>query len=336
MSYQLLLNLSSLWKAPSTLYILPLLPSRSSGCLVCAFSLQHSRSISPLQVFALNLPIRRKTREMEHAWRGAESELLRIGRRTGAAALFVLSGGGAAAGCAAEGDFVLRTVTRAGTPLAMLVCAVGEHGWILAADAAVVRVGPRKFAFAFPGFVYALSLPDGCFDHDVARFELVLERFSRYCNYAGKRDSDFCTHRRGSDFWVSAYSKIATLCGAPSPPAPAATAAALPAARQFSAATKIVVQVFKNVVRPEEYIAMGGASSRPVPAFVFPLLSGLCDVVELLRSSAAPADDERPPGSWQFNAAGLARIRHTVAAMAEIIRAGSDCAAGGDLLAELA
>ncbi|CAA7395789.1 unnamed protein product [Spirodela intermedia] len=265
---------------------------------------------------------------------GAESELLRIGGRVGPAELAVVCGDANAAVARVDGgDFSLVAVTREGTPLCLLACSVGDHRWLLARDSPVIRVGPRKFSFAFPGFFYGLSLPDGSFDRDVDRFELVLERFCTYQNHAGRRDAEFSPRRRDTDFWASAYAKIDLLSSSALPPrgysSPPAAALSIQSAHRASSATKLVAQALKAIANPSHHIHISGDISGGA-TFVFPTLRVVSDVAHVLQAAAgdlsggamtplrrcSPLPGGGGAACWHFNLAGLLLILRTVSAVA--------------------
>lgn len=120
---------------------------------------------------------------------GVDAKLLRLGGgAAGRALLYVVCGGlNESVACVQSGDFSVTATRRSGsTPLTMVSCVVGEHQWPLAGDSPALRVGPRKFSFAFPGFFYGLALPEGCSDEEVEKLESILSTFCTYEDHAGE------------------------------------------------------------------------------------------------------------------------------------------------------
>ncbi|MQM06689.1 hypothetical protein Taro_039515 [Colocasia esculenta] len=261
---------------------------------------------------------------------GVDTELLRLGGPTGPALLHVVCGSvNQCVACIQSGDLSVIAVRRSGSPLSMVSCVVGDHQWPLAFDSPALRVGLRKFFFAFPGFFYGLALPEGSSDEDVERLETILKMFCTYENEAGEE----------------AYPKMKKLSiRGPSPgtplPEPSTrdeTTAKLQRALRTSAAAKLVTKVLlRNAVDPKLHVditaPVTSASLAAGPHVLASLrtVSDVVDAVEAARgigvggwSMAPDLWVEPPDGSsyWHFNVAGLTMVLRAVAAVAARARA---------------
>ncbi|MQL71760.1 hypothetical protein Taro_004067 [Colocasia esculenta] len=282
---------------------------------------------------------------------GAVAELVRIGGTAGHALLSIVCGRTSESVARVDsGDYSVVLIVRSGTnPLCLLSCVVGEHQWPLSRDSPVLRVGPRRFSFAFPGFFYGLTLPEGCFDEDVRKLEVILHTFCSYENHARERGA-----RSGIDFWASSYAKIKKLTFGPAqsatlrgrsgnPPLPTVQRGPREKATlmwqralRTSAATKLVAKVlFGDAVDPDlhvEFTVPGAAATTSASgSYVIARLRAITDVVDAVEAargvgmgswSMAPCHWAPaiilPDGAmhWHFNMRGLTLVLRALAAVA--------------------
>ncbi|CAL9136038.1 unnamed protein product [Musa textilis] len=133
--------------------------------------------------------------------KGADTELLAL--HSGSAELLLLCGERFDAVQAFRtGRLSLHMIRAKGNPVCMVSCIVGDHQWMLAKDSLVLRVDPRKYVFAMPGFCYGLALPGSGSDHECRTLEEILARFCAY------RDLEA---EEGADIWAHAYDEMTKL-----------------------------------------------------------------------------------------------------------------------------
>ncbi|XP_077214336.1 uncharacterized protein LOC143849171 [Tasmannia lanceolata] len=142
---------------------------------------------------------------------GTDTEMKRIL----GAELAVMGGGDSRAISIRAGEFAIRAVNQTESPLFLTICLVDEHQWPVAKDSPVLRVGPRRFSFALPAFVYGLTLPESCSEGDLKKLEWILMKYSVYEDCSGKEDdTTFCMAESETktgtetEFWTWASSKI--------------------------------------------------------------------------------------------------------------------------------
>ncbi|KAH9574248.1 hypothetical protein CY35_01G046900 [Sphagnum magellanicum] len=78
------------------------------------------------------------------------------------------------------GDFSLRLLKQAHSPLAAVVAAVGEVQWPVGKDAPVLKVWNRRYTFALPGLVYGILFPNDTPEHVIEQLEGVMDRFCTF------------------------------------------------------------------------------------------------------------------------------------------------------------
>ncbi|CAM6045527.1 unnamed protein product [Sphagnum compactum] len=78
------------------------------------------------------------------------------------------------------GDFSLRLLKQAHSPLAAVVAAVGEVQWPVGKDAPVLKVWNRRYTFALPGLVYGILFPDDTPEHVIEQLEGVMDQFCTF------------------------------------------------------------------------------------------------------------------------------------------------------------
>lgn len=119
---------------------------------------------------------------------GMETELLSILAAAApgpAVRLFVLCGDRfEAAHLFRSGGLSLHMARVEGHPVSMATCTVGDHQWMLARDALVVRIDARVFVFELPGCFYAVVVPpDAAGGAAERKCATMAEIFSRFCAY---------------------------------------------------------------------------------------------------------------------------------------------------------
>ncbi|THU47088.1 hypothetical protein C4D60_Mb09t11820 [Musa balbisiana] len=100
------------------------------------------------------------------------------------------------------GRLSLHMIRAKGNPVCMVSCMVGDHQWMLAKDSLVLRVDPRKYVFAMPGFCYGLALLGSGSDHECRTLDEILARFCAYRDIAAEE---------GADIWAHAYDEMTKL-----------------------------------------------------------------------------------------------------------------------------
>jgi len=110
------------------------------------------------------------------------------------------------------GDFSLRLLKQAHSPLAAVVAAVGEVQWPVGKDAPVLKVWNRRYTFALPGLVYGILFPNDTPEHVIEQLEGVMDQFCTFevhqemvAKFAGKSQ---CCCRSEPDFCLHATTKI--------------------------------------------------------------------------------------------------------------------------------
>ncbi|KAH8971375.1 hypothetical protein BDL97_02G137900 [Sphagnum fallax] len=79
-----------------------------------------------------------------------------------------------------SGEFSLRLLKQARTPLAAVVAAVGQVQWPVGKDAPVLKVWNRRYTFALPSLVYGIVFPD---DTSAEAIELLEDVMDRFCTF---------------------------------------------------------------------------------------------------------------------------------------------------------
>jgi len=105
---------------------------------------------------------------------GSEKELVKIG----GAQLCLIDGEESMV--MQSGEFSLRLLKQACTPLAAVVAAVGQVQWPVGKDAPVLKVWNRRYTFALPGLVYGIVFPD---DTSAEAIELLEDVMDRFCTF---------------------------------------------------------------------------------------------------------------------------------------------------------
>ncbi|CAL9169977.1 unnamed protein product [Musa hybrid cultivar] len=100
------------------------------------------------------------------------------------------------------GRLSLHMIRAKGNPVCMVSCMVGDHQWMLAKDSLVLRVDPRRYVFAMPGFCYGLALLGSGSDNECRTLEEILARFCAYRDIAAEE---------GADIWAHAYDEMTKL-----------------------------------------------------------------------------------------------------------------------------
>ncbi|KAL5992270.1 hypothetical protein ACLOJK_013186 [Asimina triloba] len=102
-----------------------------------------------------------------------------------------------------SGEFLVRVLSQSGSSLSMAVCMVGDHQWPLAIDTPVLKVGPRRFSFALPGFFLGLALPDSCTGSDL-KLQGILMRFCAFedVSLSGGDHGEFFVNLFLFHFWA--------------------------------------------------------------------------------------------------------------------------------------
>ncbi|PKA60496.1 hypothetical protein AXF42_Ash017902 [Apostasia shenzhenica] len=247
--------------------------------------------------------------------RGTDTELIAI---SGAqpSKLFALCGD--RFGCSRAfraGKFSVRVIGLAGgCHVAMAICVVEDHQWMLARDSMALRVGERAFVFALPGVLYGLSLPDGCSEAELERLEETFARYSAYQNLAVREAET----KPESETWSLPYEKLKKLAeqscskiAAAGPPAGEAAvdiaAAKIQRAVRMSAAVKLTSRaLLSGALAPADHLNV--ALTTPPAAAPLPsvwMLAALLDAIETGVPPAATMFKGSAEGFWWLRKEGL-------------------------------
>ncbi|XP_010937495.1 uncharacterized protein [Elaeis guineensis] len=237
-----------------------------------------------------------------------------------------------------SGDFSMHMIRVKGNPMAMVICMVGDHQWMLAKDSLVLHVEARMFVFVLPGFLYGLTLPTTASDHES---RIVEEIFKRFCAYRDLSANEDCESGGDSnsetDPWARAYSKmekltsrktvIAAANSAKTPPETTAgvssadpnTRRKLQRAVRTSAVVKLLSRaLLAGALDPTKHLHLVAATAAGGAAL--PTMWALADLLDAVeagkqRIEALPLGQRGPQGSsgwWTLNREGARRLLEVV------------------------
>ncbi|KAL5201339.1 hypothetical protein ABZP36_035693 [Zizania latifolia] len=269
---------------------------------------------------------------------GRETQLLTADEGS-TVSLFVLCGDRLeAARLFQSGGLTVRMARVEGHPVSMASCAVGDHQWMLARDALVVRLDASVFVFEMTGFFYAVVFPPDAVgsgaERKCATLAEILSGFCAYHDLSTTQGADDAGDlNRHTNPWVRAHARIQRLKRPSSPPdhataeAPGECAGAVGIASQLERAvrTSAVVKLLSRsllagALQPARHLTItlagAGASAAALPSKT--VVSDLLEAIETSRT--APRQEARRaggdgPGWWCLNVEGVMLLLRVIQAV---------------------
>ncbi|XP_008808187.2 uncharacterized protein LOC103720321 [Phoenix dactylifera] len=232
-----------------------------------------------------------------------------------------------------SGDFSMHMIRVKGSPMAMVICMVGDHQWMLAKDSLVLHIEARMFVFVLPGFLYGLALPNTASDHESRIVEEIFKRFCAYRDLAVKEGCESGGDSKSeTDPWARAYSKMekftsgetvaAAANSAKTPPEATAgsnTRRKLQRAVRTSAVVKLLSRaLLAGALDPTKHLHLAAAAAAGGAAL--PTMWALADLLDAVeagpqRIEALPIGQRGLQGSsgcWTLNREGARRLLQVV------------------------